>query len=332
MSAHPRNQTDLIGHEKAEAEMVQAVASSRLAHAWLIVGPEGIGKATLAYRFARFLLSGARTGQNLSVPPSDSAAKLVAAGSHPDLLVLERSFDEKKGRMQQDIPAERAREVANFLHLTASQSGKRVAIVDGAAHLNRFGQNALLKILEEPPENSFIILTCESAGALLPTIRSRCRMVTLDPLTPAQLRVIAQRSELKIDSKALDFLIDLAEGSAARLFRYAENDAPTLWTRWEEFVKSPENRLLRLKLAEACAGRDNEEAFFTLRDVVFLYLRRAITAGARGGTSPLPQDRLLTLWERLREKDATADHGNLDPKAAFLDMLDEAAAVFAQAA
>jgi DNA polymerase-3 subunit delta' len=330
---HPRQQTDLIGHSEAEQQMLQAVLSGRLPHAWLVSGYEGIGKATLAYRFARFLLSGKKEGKDLSVSPSDSAVKFVAAGSHPDLMVVERSFDEKKGRMQQDIPADKAREVAGFLHLTASQSGRRVAIVDGAGYLNRFGQNGLLKILEEPPSNSVIIMTCESAGALLPTIRSRCRVIKLNPLTPDQLRIIAQRSELKADPKTLDFLIDLAEGSASRLFRYAENEAHVLYQRWQEFVFNPGNRLLRMKLAEACGGKDSEDVFFTLRDIVFLWLGRTITAAAKGEIeSPIPPTRLLALWETLKEKENTADWGNLDRKAAFLNMLDEAAVVFGQAA
>jgi DNA polymerase-3 subunit delta' len=336
MTQLPRTQNDLIGHEEAEQQLLQAASSGRLPHAWLIAGSEGIGKATLAYRFARFLLSGRKEGKNLDVPPSDIAAKLVAAGSHPDLLVLEREMDEKKGRMEQNIPAERAREIANFLHLTASQSGKRIAIVDGASHLNRFGQNALLKILEEPPKNSLIILTSESVGALLPTIRSRCRVVQLNPLTPQQLRIIAQRSDIKLDDpKALEFFIDLAEGSAARLFRYAENDAHMLYQRWQSFLMQPADRLQRLRLAEACAGRDSEETFLTLRDIVFITLRREIDARARGEVglaANIPLNRLLTLWDSLKEKANTADHGNLDNKTAFLNMMDEAAGVLAAAA
>ncbi|MBI3420072.1 MAG: DNA polymerase III subunit delta' [Proteobacteria bacterium] len=330
MSDHlPRTQQDLIGHAEAEQQMLQAMESGRLPHAWLLTGSEGVGKATLAYRFARFLLSGKRHGKDLSVPLSDSAAKLVAAGSHPDMLVIERVFDEKKGRLLQDIPVESVRDIAGFLHLTSSQSGMRVVIVDGAAALNRHGQNALLKILEEPPENSLIILTCESAGMLLPTIRSRCRVVKLSALSADQLRLIAQRSDVKIEGQALDFLIDIAEGSAARLFRYAENDAPQLYQSWQSFVNTPSDRLARLKLAESCSGRDAEETFLTFRDIVFLWLRRAITARAKGAGGDVPVERLLFLWETLREKARAADDSNLDRKAALLDMLNDAAGIFA---
>jgi DNA polymerase-3 subunit delta' len=330
-STNPAQQTDLIGHEQAEAQLLQAANSGRLPHAWLITGAEGVGKATLAYRFAKYLLSGTKGGKNLSVAPNDASSKLVAAGSHPDLLVIERTFDEKKGRMQQDIPVENIREIANFLHLTGSQSNKRVVIIDGAGALNRFGQNAVLKILEEPPEHSLIILTVESAGQLLPTIRSRTRTIKLGALKPDQLRVLAQRSDLKADPKVLDFLIDISEGSAARLLRYAENDAHGLFVRWQSFLAAPSNRAARLQLAEACSGKDSEETFTAFLDIVFLWLHRTIKAQAMGktGAGELRLDRLLALWEQLSEKAFIADHANLDRKAALLNMLDEAALALA---
>jgi len=325
----PAQQNDLIGHEQAEAQLVQAASSGRLPHAWLITGPEGVGKATLAYRFAKYLLSGGKSDKSLAVPATDPAFKLVAAGSHPDLLVIERAFDEKKGRMQQDIPVEKVREIANFLHLPGSQSAKRVVIIDGAGALNRFGQNAVLKILEEPPEHSLLMLTVESAGQLLPTIRSRTRTIKLDALKPDQLRVLAQRNDLKADPKVLDFLIDISEGSAARLFRYAENDVHGLFVRWQSFLSAPNNRTARLQLAEACSGKDSEETFTAFLDIVFLWLHRTIKAQAQGGAGELRLDRLLALWEQLSEKAQVADYANLDRKAALLNMLDEAALALA---
>ncbi|GEC60120.1 DNA polymerase III subunit delta' [Gluconobacter oxydans] len=176
----PRHTLNLYGHAEAEATFRQALASGMLHHAWLICGPAGIGKATLAFRLARLLLN----AEN----PDSSQARRIAAGTHGDLLEISRAVDEKKGRLRGEITAADVRPVQTFLHHTATEGGWRVVIVDGAEYLNRFAANALLKILEEPPPRCVLLLTTSSPGALLPTIRSRCRMLTLSALSDADMR------------------------------------------------------------------------------------------------------------------------------------------------
>lgn len=176
----PRHTLNLYGHAEAEATFRQALASGKLHHAWLICGPAGIGKATLAFRLARLLLN----AEN----PDSSQARRIAAGTHGDLLEISRAVDEKKGRLRGEITAADVRPVQTFLHHTATEGGWRVVIVDGAEYLNRFAANALLKILEEPPPRCVLLLTTSSPGALLPTIRSRCRMLTLSALSDADMR------------------------------------------------------------------------------------------------------------------------------------------------
>ncbi|HKT20543.1 MAG TPA: DNA polymerase III subunit delta', partial [Stellaceae bacterium] len=190
----PRANPLLKGQEAAEAVLLQAFNSGRLPHAWLLTGPRGIGKATLAYRFARFLFAegvvdagGLFTAApaSLAISATHSAFRQVASGGHPDLLAVERGLDPKRKRQRREIVVDDARGVAEFLHLTSGQGGWRVVIVDGADMMNTHAANSLLKILEEPPKRSVLLLVSDNPGRLLPTIRSRCRALPLKPLAPS---------------------------------------------------------------------------------------------------------------------------------------------------
>ena len=182
----PRANPDLLGHRDAEATILEAIRAGRMHHAWLITGPEGVGKATLAYRFARRLLAGQprdpAAEPSLALEPADPVFRRVAAGSHADLLTIERMFNEKTKRMRTQIAVEDVRTINGFMSLTPAEGGWRVVIVDGAEELNQASANALLKILEEPPPRAILLLVCAAPGRLLPTIRSRCRRLRLTPL------------------------------------------------------------------------------------------------------------------------------------------------------
>ncbi len=148
-------------------------------HAWLITGAPGVGKATLAYRFARRLLAGVQPGDTLAVDPASPVFRRVAVGSHADLLTVEREWDDKKSRLRGEIVVDDARAISAFLRLTPAEGGWRVVVIDGAEHMNRNAANAVLKMLEEPPPRAVLLLTCAAPGRLLPTIRSRCRRLAL---------------------------------------------------------------------------------------------------------------------------------------------------------
>jgi len=190
----PRANPLLLGHEAAERTLLDAIAQKRMHHAWLISGPEGIGKATLAYRFARALLAGTTVGAgaSLALDPSHPVFRRVAAAGHADLLTIERMVDEKTKRLKRDIAVAYVRKINGFMALTPAEGGWRVAIVDGAEDLNLASANGLLKILEEPPPRAVLLLVCSAPGRLLPTIRSRCRHLRLDPLADnAMARLLA---------------------------------------------------------------------------------------------------------------------------------------------
>ena len=184
----PRRNPDLIGHETAEQALIDSAASGRMPHAWLICGPEGIGKATLAYRFARYLLAGPQPAglfgageTGLYVAPDHPVFRRVAAKGHADLMTVELGADPKTGRMRGEIVVDDVRAVSEFMHMTPAEGGFRVVIVDIVDAMNRNAANALLKILEEPPPQALLLLVCHAPGRVLATIRSRCRKLVLRP-------------------------------------------------------------------------------------------------------------------------------------------------------
>lgn len=339
MPHHPRQHYELIGQQEAEQHIVQAAKGGRMPHAWLLAGPEGVGKATLAYRMARFFLSGLPMGEDLSISRDMPAAKMIAAGSHPDLLVLERSFDEKKNKLHKNISIDDVRKIEPFLRLTSSQGFWRVALIDGADTLSHEGQNALLKILEEPPSHSLLILTAGNASALLTTIRSRCRVLKLPALSEKDMRLLAARlPDGAGEGARADFYIAAAEGSVARLMRYSACGADVFYSAWCDFLRDPGNAYTRLRMAESWSERGNEALYATATEMMAAWLHRLIAAKARGeepealteeekplvsGLYPqLHLARLMELWDTLAAQERQTEQSNLDRKTALLTMLD----------
>jgi DNA polymerase-3 subunit delta' len=185
---HPRETFSFIGHEAEEDAFADGLRGGRMHHAWLLTGAKGVGKATLAYRVARAALGAKRIGPRpLDVDPEDQVARRVMALSHPDLFVLRRGLNDR-GKPRREIAVDDARDLGHFFSLAPSEGGMRVAIVDAVDDLNRNAANAILKTLEEPPARSILMLVCHAPGAILPTIRSRCRRLALRTLSDEQVR------------------------------------------------------------------------------------------------------------------------------------------------
>src|SRR3982074_2580421 len=192
-AVHPRETTALFGHHDAETALLNAYRSGRIPHAWLIGGAAGIGKATLAYRMARFVLAhpnpnapDVQRAETLAVDPSDPVARHVAAGAHGGLLTLERSLNDK-GVLRTVITVDETRETIPFFGSTAAVEGWRVCIVDTVDELNPNAANARLKILEEPPQQSLFLFVSHATARVLPTIQSRCRKLPLRPLATSDV-------------------------------------------------------------------------------------------------------------------------------------------------
>jgi DNA polymerase-3 subunit delta' len=333
----PRENALLLGHEAAEAALLQAFNAGRLPHAWLITGPRGIGKATLCYRFARFLFAEGTAGggglfaaaaTSLAVAPSHQAFRLVAIGAHPDLLVVERAFDPKRKRQRREIVAEDARAVGEFLHLTSSQGGWRVVIVDGADLMNTHAANSLLKTLEEPPKNTVLLLASDNLGRLLPTIRSRCRTLPLKPLGDGPMAELLQRCRPDLSREDGTVLARLAEGSIGRALELAAGEGISI----HNFIVNMLERLPNLDpellhgFAERMARSGAEDSFSLLTELLPGEIARRIAISAEGSgqaTRNLPGrrslDQWVAVWEKLTNLFAQAEGINLDRKQVVLN-------------
>lgn len=227
----PRENTDLVGHEANEKLLLDLYNKGTLPHALIFAGPMGVGKATAAFRLARFLLkhrAGADDNQDslfgdpppaptsLYVAPDAPVARKVASGGHPDLRYFERPMDDRKGKKKTGVDVESVREIAPFLRKTTAEGGWRIVIVDEADTMTIAAQNAILKILEEPPPRALLILVCDRLGTMLPTIRSRARTLNFAPLDDETLSNLLLRAAPEATHAELDLLAALSDGSVGR--------------------------------------------------------------------------------------------------------------------
>ncbi len=326
MAPEPRANPLLLGHEAAETVLLEAIRSGRIHHAWLITGPDGVGKATLAYRFARRMLAGMSSDNCLALDPQHPVFRRVAAGAHADLHTVERAYDEKRRRMRTQIAVEHIRGVSSFMSLTPAEGGWRVAIVDGAEEMNQSAANALLKILEEPPQRAILLLACAAPGRLLPTIRSRCRRLRLNPLPPeAMERLLADYlPDLSADDRGR--LITLAEGSPGRALLLAQEEGLAIAGLVNEVLAA----LPGLKPQRAYAMADTlargDTAFSNFMELLRAGIAAAVRDVARGRGDE-EQARLVALrpldawgdvWHALTKLQDETERFNLDKRQAVV--------------
>ncbi|TCS64368.1 DNA polymerase III subunit delta' [Varunaivibrio sulfuroxidans] len=375
---HPRYAGTLIGHDAPEAALLEAYNTKRLHHAWLFCGPRGIGKATLAYRFARFLLvhggeqggkqksaaaqggteglfaptppspPGAPTAHaskhnSLSVPDDDPIGRRVKAGGHGDLLTIERRRDERSGKLKSEIVVDDVRAISHFMALTTSEGGWRVAIIDSADDMNTASANAVLKILEEPPNNSLLILISHNPGRLLPTIRSRCRKVGLSPLKEDQVRDLLCARRPDVTPEGADALAHLAEGSIGRALDLFDEGGLDLFDEVATLMSSLAASAGRgridgkavQRLGDQVSRAGNVDAFRTVSEMIQWWLSRIVLCA--GGKPPeagnlernetilriscaAPLDRWLEVWEKINRLIARTDGAHLDRKQVLIDI------------
>ena len=317
---HPRATTVLFGHADAERALLEAYKSGRVPHAWLIGGPPGIGKATLAYRFARFVLAHpdpqaaeVQSATSLAVDPGHPVAHRIAAQAQGDLLVLERVVNEQTGKLYTVIRVDDVRRTVSFFGSTAGEGGWRIAIVDAVDDLQREGANALLKVLEEPPARTLLLLVSHAPGRVLATIRSRCRRLLLRPLDEADLIAAASAASGRAaDDVELREAARAAGGSAARALALLDGAALGLRQRVLDLIgqlPNPDPRALHA-LGDALGGTD-PTTLETFMDLVNDWLSSRLT-DATQDKQRLAQ--VAETWDRVNRAAHDVEIYNLERK------------------
>jgi DNA polymerase-3 subunit delta' len=303
----PREVDRLFGHDAALAEFTDALQSGRLHHAWLIVGPEGVGKATLAYRLAREVLaSGEERMAETPIAADHPVFRKVARLGHPNLLLIRRSWNDKTKRYSQWIGVEEVRRLRNFLGHSAGETGWRVVIVDRADDLNQNAANALLKALEEPPPRTLFLLVATAEGRIPVTIRSRCRTLRVASLPRETLekavRAALQRDEHEVDAETLATALELSQGSVRRALELATGDGIALYRdTLAIFAKLPElDGQEAHKLAERLGGFGSDSERLDLFLSLLLGLMERLIRNAATGEGAIGEERVLA--DRLLDR------------------------------
>ena len=346
----PREQSAFYWHHDAENALLSAWQGHRLPHAILFTGPRGIGKATLAFRFARFVLCGGKaqdTGMSLfgdepsaglEVDMHLPAVRRITNNSHTDLLVLETKFDEKKGKERKEITVDEARQVIEFLSLTPAEAEWRVVIVDSIDNMNRHAANALLKVMEEPPKQTVMLLVSHNPGQLLPTIRSRCRTMKMTLPDRAHFGDIIRVSNPTMENEAIDRLHYLSHGSPGLALTMMHVDTLAIYNRLlEVFPGGVISMHTALSFAESFAAKDGSDDWQVLQYLMKWllagivaasshgYLREEIIAGEHELVQKLAHKKPLASWldlnDTLAQSFADADHLHLDRKHTLLTLL-----------
>lgn len=340
---HPRDTLRLFGQWPAEQRFLSSHAQGRLHHGWLITGPRGIGKATLAYRIARFLLAEEPGGglfdppDTLDVAADHPVALRIKAGSDPGLLTIRRGADDKTGKLRSQIVVDDVRKLRDFFGLTAAEGGRRVVIVDAADDMNASAANALLKLLEEPPGGAMLLLVAHQPSRLLPTIRSRCRELRCQPLNPADMARALEQATGAADGGTA--LAQLSGGSVGEAIRVTGGGGLALYAEilglLAQLPRMPRPALR--KLCESLGGKQGEARFDLTVRLFDLALSRLARTGATGQPMPEAAPGEAEVMTRLSADardarfwaDQAADLGararaaravNLDPGALVLDM------------
>ncbi|WP_169545527.1 DNA polymerase III subunit delta' [Sneathiella aquimaris] len=342
---HPRDSGALIGHHAAETEFLASFNGGRFHHAWLISGKMGIGKASFAYRAARFLLSQEGSGSGLFGPPDSldtpadhPAVALMNAGSHPGLAVLRRQYDPKGKKHFKVIRINDVRSLSNFFGLKSSDGGWRVVIVDTVDDMNVSAANAFLKILEEPPARTIFFLLSHTPAGLLPTIRSRCRMLPLKPLEDQDLKTVLTSLSPDLADHDLDILAVLAEGSPGQALRLQQAGGTQVFlSMLELFNGYPHFSPDKLHGLADAAGKKGGETLYDVLTTVFPWwisrLVRGISTGFDGTVYVQNETDVMNrlashqsvafwidIWEKSNHLINRAESVNLDRKQVVLDL------------
>lgn len=317
----PRSNPDLFGHEEIEKHLLNEYLLGRLPHAIILAGTRGIGKATLAYRIAKFLFAqknNTKTPETFHVSPENPVFKRVVSLGHSDILVIEREFDEKREKLKSEIPVDTARKIHPFLQKTAAEGGWRVVIIDGAEALNQNSQNAILKVLEEAPKDALLILTTSQPGAFLPTIRSRCRMVQMKSLGDETMSKLLSRNLPSLSSSDKVILLKMAEGSIGSAIEFYQNNGIQLYKEISQILETlPKLDMVKLhELAEKLGKSSAEISYYMAMNIILKFCENNIRSQYRGDLKQAVygNQHFLNSWENISALIKNVDNFNLDKR------------------
>lgn len=343
---HPRATENLYGHDAAQQAFVEAHGDGKLHHAWLITGPRGIGKATLAWRMARFLAADTGTeaglfgdtlpaSASLQMDPNEPVFRQTVQLSHPGIALCRRAWDDKAKRLRTELTVDEIRKLKSHFSMSAAEGGWRVAIIDSADEMNRSAANAILKLLEEPPARTVLILISHSPARLLPTIRSRCRMLRLSPLTNEDM--VQALGDAAIEPDGDPALFALANGSVGTAIELITGEGLHIYRNILTLLgQAPRmDRGAIIALGDRCTGRNAAPLFEMVLRLTVLAISRLVRAGVTGPKALLPEESTFAArlcndvhaaraWSKnLQQVQARSAHAravNLDPGQVILDM------------
>lgn len=336
----PREGNLIVGQSQAEQALLDAYRSGRMHHAWLFAGEEGIGKASLAFRMARFVLSfpdpasdAVISADSLDVPADSPAAVKVAHGTHGNVLHIQREWDERSKRFKTGLTVDSIRRIIPFLGTTAGEGAWRIVIVDPADDMNRSAANALLKALEEPPSRTLFFLISAMPGRLLPTIRSRCRLVACRPLDEAGMRQVLGPLEPGFEGREdARLILALAHGSPRRALALIREDGSELYRLLLRAFDKPDHANAAAIADKAADQKSGGPARFI--ELLNGYLDRRVRGLGEPETRHEPRQLPLATWAELWEKAARSSRDaeiyNLDVRHYVLDILETYSAAVRQ--
>lgn len=304
----------LIGHDAQQRAFLDAWESARMHHGWLLAGPRGVGKAAFAYEAACFALAGG--GPQMEMDAEHPVRKLMDAGSHGDFRLLERLVD-KDGKAASAINVDQVRALQPLFQSKPCLGAWRAVIVDSVDDLNTAAANALLKNLEEPPAQTIFFLVSHAPDRLLPTIRSRCRMLRFQPLASAEVARVVARAGEEVDPAELDAVTHLALGSPGRALRLAGLKVHQMMADLEAIQKAApaQQTQLALKLAKSLAGKPQQPRFEAFVELVPEYMAGHVRK-LQGPSLAVG----LSLWEKAHQLARGAVPLSLDPQSTAFEL------------
>ncbi len=314
----PHLRPDQIGRESLEAELRAVMEEGALNHGWILAGANGSGKATLAYRIARGVLApdDLNSPKSFDIAAQSQAFKLIARNAHPDLFVAERAWNEKTSKYQTEISVETIRGLISFLNRTPAFGGYRVAIIDIADDLNQNAANALLKVLEEPPNKTLLLLLAEAPGRLIATIRSRCRRIDLRPVADEPI-INWLINENGVTAKDAAKIAQNAKGRPGYALRLASSNGASAISLAEAFIKAAVGNTDLSKITQALSGKQSDEKWGIFKSVILETWSDAARMLAKGSTPSFDYKtdnpaNLMRAWETVSLLVSRGDALNID--------------------